>query len=141
MAGSDEIMAVILTYINYSDYASVCLALFAFAVGLVIDLWRKTGTPLHEHLGRAIAAGAVPSALVLICGAFDPSVLMKVAGLNVPIAFGGMSLLYVSFKAVIARPSKGRERRRTRRTIELIESPTFLGAGAAHHRRLESRAR
>lgn len=45
MAGSDEIMAVILTYINYSDYASVCLALFAFAVGLVIDLWRKTGTP------------------------------------------------------------------------------------------------
>ncbi len=80
-------------------FASICLALVAFLIGLGLDFFNKTSTPLHEHLGRAIAASGVPPAFVLICGSFKPDILIKVPGLEVPILFGGLSLLYVSFKA------------------------------------------
>jgi hypothetical protein len=92
-----------LEYIRYANNASVFLALLAFLAGLGVDYIYKTHTPLQDHLGRAVAAGAVPSAIILICAGFDPTILTKVAGLNVPIAFGGMALLYVSFKAAVRK--------------------------------------
>ena len=82
---------------------SVCLALVTFLVGLAVDAIWKIRTPLQDHLGRAVAAGAVPSAIILIVAGFDVTILSKVPGLNVPIAFGGMSLLYVPFKAAIRK--------------------------------------
>jgi hypothetical protein len=38
-------------------------------------------------------------------GAFDPSILCQIPGLNVPIAFGGMSLFYISVKAALKKSS------------------------------------
>ena len=81
------------------------MAIIAFLIGMAIDYSRKTNTPLHEHLGRAAAAGGIPSAVVLLYGAFDPTILSNIPGLNVPIAFGGMSLFYISVKAAIKMPS------------------------------------
>jgi hypothetical protein len=72
---------------------------------MLLDYRRKTSTPLHEHLGRAAAAGAIPAALTLMYGAFDPSILCQIPGLNVPIAFGGMSLFYISVKAALKKSS------------------------------------
>ena len=73
-------------------YTSVAFTL----VGFAISLSREPHALLQAHLARAIAAGGVPSALVLILGAFAPESLAKAKGLEVAIAFGGMALLYVS---------------------------------------------
>jgi hypothetical protein len=62
----------------------------------VISLAREPHAALQTHLAKAIAAGGIPTALVLILGAFAPESLAKVKGLEVAIAFGGMALLYVS---------------------------------------------
>jgi hypothetical protein len=65
---------------------------------------KKKTTQLQSHLARAIAGGAVPPALVIICGAFDPTILARVPGLEVPILLSGMALLYLSFKQAV-RPN------------------------------------
>lgn len=84
--------------------ASICLALLAFLVSVVTAWQRKDNdVPLQDHLSRATGAGAIPSALVLVWGSFDPTILAAVPGINVPIAFGGMALLWVSIKAATQR--------------------------------------
>ena len=88
----------------YVSAASVTMAIPAFLVAMCVDYWRKTNAPLHEHLGRSAAAGGIPSAVILMYGAFDPSILSQIPGLNVPIAFGGMSLFYISIKAALKSP-------------------------------------
>ena len=85
--------------IAYSTGLSVALALIAFIVSAAID----RNKPLHDHLARSAAASAVPSAIVLICAAFDMSILSRVQGMNIPIAFGGMSLLWISIRAAFQR--------------------------------------
>ena len=81
--------------IPYAGTASVCLAVVAFVVSIGFE--HKQG--LHVHLNRAVAGGAVPSGLLLIYAGIEPSILSKVYGLNLYIAFGGLALLYVSAKA------------------------------------------
>jgi len=81
---------------NYNS-SSVAFTL----VGFLLSLSRDPHALLQAHLGRAIAAGAIPSALVLIFGAFAPESLAKVRGLGVAIAFGGITLLYVSLTAAL----------------------------------------
>ncbi|HEY7334070.1 MAG TPA: hypothetical protein VH639_04240 [Bryobacteraceae bacterium] len=78
----------------------MCLALIAFILGLLWDFKRKKTTGLEVHLARAAAAGTVPTSLLLIYCAFDPSVLPHLTGLNVPIAAAGMALLYISLRGV-----------------------------------------
>ncbi len=87
--------------IGYTEYFCVAFALAGFIIGFVVDAIRKTKTELSEHLGRTVAAGGVPLALVLVYGAFDRTILVEVQGLSVPILLGGLSLLYVSFKAAL----------------------------------------
>ena len=88
--------------IPFLGTASVGLAVITFALATVYD----AKADLNAHLGRAAAAGAIPSGLVLIYGALEPSVLTQIQGLNVPIAFGGLSLLYVSIRAMTQNRSK-----------------------------------
>jgi hypothetical protein len=84
------------TLIPYIGSLSVGFAVIAF----ILAVMNESEENLPAHLGRASAAGAVPSAITLIYGAFDPAILSQVPGLNIPIAFGGLSLLYVSYKAM-----------------------------------------
>jgi hypothetical protein len=88
--------------------ASVVLMLTAFVLGIVVDHRRKTDRGLIYHLGRAAAAAGIPSAVVLLFGAFRPSILCQVPGLELPIVFGGLSLLYVSLKATLTQDRKAR---------------------------------
>jgi hypothetical protein len=73
---------------------SVVLMVVFFAIGVV----KGPKQELIDHLLRAAAAGGIPSALVLLWDAADPSILCKVSGLELPVVFGGLSLLYVSVK-------------------------------------------
>jgi hypothetical protein len=73
---------------------SVAMMLVIFLVSLIRD--RRPNKDLKDMLIRAAAAAGVPSGLVLIWGAFDPSILVEVPGLHVPIAFGGLTLLFIS---------------------------------------------
>ncbi len=92
----------------YISGASVAIAVLAFAVGWAWDFFiAKANTSLHDHLGRAAGAAGVPSAVFLVYAAFDPGILATTPNLNVPIAFGGLSLFYVSVKAAF-RPAPSR---------------------------------
>jgi hypothetical protein len=55
--------------------------------------------PSPSLLAKAAAVAAVPQALVMIYGAFNPVVIAKVPGLRIAIAFGGLSLLWIALKA------------------------------------------
>ena len=87
---------------KYVTKASVSLAILAFIAGILLDYRRKVGAALETHLARLSAAGAVPTALVLVYAAFEPSIIAHLAGLNVPIAAAGLALLYISVKTVFS---------------------------------------
>jgi hypothetical protein len=78
----------------YSSFSF--LSVSCTIAGFVISLAKEPHAPLQVHLVKSIAAGVIPSAVVLIVGAFNPESLTKVKGLEVPITFGGIALLYVS---------------------------------------------
>lgn len=82
----------------------VLAAVYVFTRGLIDERKGKNKRSLVEHLGRATAAGGVPSALILIVGAIKPSILAAVPGINLQIALGGLSLLYVSIEILFPSP-------------------------------------
>ena len=84
----------------------VAAAVYVFAKGLFDERRGKARRSLVEHLGRAAAAGGFPSALILIVCAFKPSLLSDVPGINLQIALGGLSLLYVSIEILFPAQSK-----------------------------------
>ena len=51
-------------------------------------------------LARAAGFAILPYALVIIYGAFDPTVLCTVPGLRVFVMVGGLSLIYVCLKSL-----------------------------------------
>jgi hypothetical protein len=51
----------------------VLAAVYVLTRGLIDECKGKNKRSLVEHLGRATAAGGVPSALILIVGAIKPS--------------------------------------------------------------------
>jgi hypothetical protein len=87
----------------FSTYSvlSVCCILAGFLLSVSRDYLRQTDAPLQTHLGRAIAAGAIPSGLALICVAFDPASLTTVPGLELPITLGALALLYISCRELV----------------------------------------
>jgi hypothetical protein len=67
-----------------------------------LDIRRKRSSPLHSHLIRAIAGSTVPPAFVQIYAAvFDPTILVRVQGLEVPILLRGVSLLHLSLQQAL----------------------------------------
>jgi hypothetical protein len=88
----DEVIPVLLSS------TSVGLAVGAFLHG-----WR-TGDRQDKSLvhlwKRATAAGAIPTSVTLIICSFRPSLLNSIPGLNLPIALGGLSLLYICLEAL-----------------------------------------
>jgi hypothetical protein len=86
---------------SYAVVASVSLAVLTFVVGVGVDLYRGKGSGLEDHLIKAVAAGTIPTAVVLIYGAFNPSIIAQLSGLNVAIAAAGLALLYISIKTIL----------------------------------------
>ncbi len=86
--------------IPYIGTASVACGVVAFFAGWILN---PIGD-LEAHLGRALAAAAFPSGLVLVYGATYPKVLGEVPGLEAPILAGGLSVLYLSIRATLRKP-------------------------------------
>ena len=84
---------------SYADEVSVGLALLAFCCAYIFDPKNRTNKAFPSLLAKAAAVAAVPQALVMIYGAFNPVVIAKVPGLRIAIAFGGLSLLWIALKA------------------------------------------
>jgi len=67
----------------------------------LVFLWKRAG-----------AAGAIPMAITLIICSAKPSLLAYTPGLGLPIALGGLSLLYICVEALTAPESKPPENTR-----------------------------
>lgn len=72
--------------------------------------------------GCAIAA--VPQALVMLYGAFNPTVIARVPGLRIAIAFGGLSLLWIALKAFSAEEEGQSEKATALKTRSDSENPS-----------------
>src|SRR5205085_3549873 len=84
-----------------------------FAVAAFLHGWKAkhaAGDPTEQSLSslwkRATAAGGIPTALVLIVCSLKPSLLASIPGLNLPIALGGLSLLYICLEALTSKETK-----------------------------------
>jgi hypothetical protein len=75
----------------------------SFAAAVALDMKNHTTSGLESHLAKAGAAGSIPTALLLIYGAVDPSIIGQLSGLNVWIAAAGLALLYISAKAILKK--------------------------------------
>jgi hypothetical protein len=96
-----SVSAVTSSVASYVVLSSVSLVVVTFVLGVVISLFRKSNATLEDHLIKAMAAGAIPTAIVLIYGALDPSIIAQLSGLNVAIAAAGLALLYISVKTIV----------------------------------------
>lgn len=85
---------------DYVTKTSVTLAVLSFIAGIVFDYVKKRSAGLEVHLARVGAAGALPTGIILVYGAFEPSVITQLSGLNVPIAAAGLALIYISVKTI-----------------------------------------
>ena len=102
MVDSPATSAVPVTALSrYATFVSVGLAVITFMAAVAIDAKRKSAGELESHMKKAAAAGAIPTAFLLIYGAFDPSIISQLSGLNVPIAAAGLALLYISVRTVL----------------------------------------
>jgi hypothetical protein len=88
---------------HYATLTSVGLVVVAFIIAVALDFKQTPPKGLESHLAKAGAAGSIPTALLLIYGAVDPAVVSRLEGLNVWIAAAGLSLLYISAKAIFKK--------------------------------------
>ena len=91
---------------GHADEVSVGFALIAFCCGYIFDPKNRTNKAFPSLLAKAAAIAAVPQALVMIYGAFNPAIITKVGGLRIAIAFGGLSLLWIALKAFSSDPDE-----------------------------------
>ena len=89
-----------------STAASVFLAVVVFGVSVWKDHSSGEHRNLAVYLGRAAAAGSIPTGVVLIVGAVHPAILASFPGMNLQIALGGLSMLYVSYDVLFPPPPK-----------------------------------
>jgi hypothetical protein len=83
-----------------------------FAVTAFLHGWKtKTAHDGAAHSlvflwKRASAAGGIPTAITLIICSVKPSLLAYTPGLGLPIALGGLSLLYICLEVLTGPESK-----------------------------------
>src|SRR5947207_3021413 len=91
---SDRLSKVVSDLASWTSRASVFAALVAAVV--LVARARAGRLRLEDLLSRSLAAGALPTGLVLIYCGFDPTLMGSLTGLNLHIAAAGLSLLYLS---------------------------------------------
>jgi len=93
-----------LTLLNTPDIvnkASAGLVLLAALVVAIHGKVKKKTATLEEVVTKSIAAGALPTAVVLMWGALDHTILSSFAqSLHIEFAAAGVALVYVSIKAL-----------------------------------------
>lgn len=80
---------------------SVGLGILVFGLFLLVNWWKGRANRLDVLLTRVFAASAIPTGIVLLLCAFEPTLIIRLGGLNIHIAVAGMALLYVSFKSLL----------------------------------------
>jgi hypothetical protein len=83
------------------EIAGLVCFLSAFAVSVGISGTKPEALVLH--FSRALGASAIPYGICLIIAGFNPSIISKMDGAKIPIAVGGLSLLYVGWVAMTAK--------------------------------------
>lgn len=84
---------------DYINYATVVCAIIGFIYALYDITKTKREIKLEDLLVGAFGSSTIPTGVVLILSAFDPSVIQKIQGLNVHFAAAGLALLYIAFKS------------------------------------------
>ena len=81
--------------------ASVVCGIGAFFALAILNAIEGRRHRLENLVVGAFVASAIPTGLILLACAFDPSLLQRMSGLNVHIAIAGLVLLYVSLKCLV----------------------------------------
>lgn len=94
-------------FIQHIPQVSVSLGIITFLTVLGFNYFAGTKSRLEYLLVRVLAASCVPTAIALICCAFDPQLILEMTGVNIHIACAGLALLYMAVKGMLAQtPTK-----------------------------------
>ena len=80
--------------------SSVAIGIGVFIWTLISQLRSNKKLVLENLVVKALAGSLIPTGLVLLGCSFDPSLILKLTGLNMHIAVAGLVLIYVSVKGV-----------------------------------------
>ena len=79
-------------------YGSSMCGLLAFAALFTMNSLRKKETELIDLFVVGFAGSAVPTGCLLIYGAFDGTVVQRLADAGVYIGFAGLAILFIFYK-------------------------------------------
>ncbi|EMJ7188898.1 hypothetical protein M2H07_22895 [Vibrio vulnificus] len=87
------------------NFAAAVFALIEVCRYLYICFKSKVNPRLEKVVSNALAASSAPMGFALIIAGFDPSIMKQLEGLNIYYTLAGVSLLFVTFRALFGRES------------------------------------
>ena len=91
-------MPYLLLFFDYLDKIVVGFGVFGLAIYLIRNPHGEH--ELRDLLPRLFAYGTIPMGVAFIVCAFDPTLLSRLASINIYIAAAGCSILYVAWDAL-----------------------------------------
>lgn len=88
---------------DFVHIASAALAIITFLAALIVKKLGEQSAHLDDLIIRALSASMIPTGVLLIACAFDPSLLSSLTGLNIYIAVAGLTLLFVACKGIFSK--------------------------------------
>jgi hypothetical protein len=83
------------------NHVSAVCALLGFVWAIIAAKRAGTNFDLAKALGKAFAAGAIPTGILLVCSAFSAELLAYIGDLHLHIVAAGLALLYVSYRGLL----------------------------------------
>jgi len=89
-----------LTLERFITFGPVTFGLLFFVGFFIYQFYKKKPHDLAELFVVGVAGSSLPTAILMVYGAFDTAVIQKLADSHVYIAFAGLSLLYITYATV-----------------------------------------
>ncbi|HCE4545023.1 TPA: hypothetical protein NGR73_001345 [Vibrio parahaemolyticus] len=90
------------------NFAATVFALIEVCRYLFLCFKNQGNPRLEKAVSNALAASSIPMGIALIFAGFDPTIMKHLEGLNIYYTLAGVSLLFVTFRALFGRESASR---------------------------------
>ncbi|HHE0351109.1 hypothetical protein [Vibrio alginolyticus] len=88
------------TIINIAATVFALIEVFRY---LLVCFKYKVNPRLETAVSNALAASSIPMGITLTVAGFDPTIVNQLEGLNIYFTLAGISLLFVTFRALFGR--------------------------------------
>ncbi|EKZ9011135.1 hypothetical protein J4H65_05740 [Vibrio alginolyticus] len=85
------------------NIAAAVFALIEVCRYLLVCFKNKVNPRLETAVSNALAASSIPMGIALTIAGFDPTIVNQLEGLNIYFTLAGVSLLFVTFRALFGK--------------------------------------